>query len=89
MRCHKHGNATCGILPGVDPAEAIASTQKESPSDTPAPAVVAWLSNPAPPVKPKTPAQILIEQIERGDVWNHAGEWQGRGPEPEKEDPTP
>jgi len=56
---------------------------------TPAPAVVAWLSNPAPPVKPKTPAQILIEQIERGDVWNHAGEWQGRGPQPEKEDPTP
>ena len=51
----------CGILPAVDPLDALTDTgRKDYAADT-APAVAAWLHNPAATAKPKTYAQILEE----------------------------
>ena len=66
-----------GIIPSVEPAELIATTERETAQDTTAPAAAHWLGNPNPQEKQLTFAQLLALE----PPWT--------GPEPaEEEDPA-
>jgi hypothetical protein len=53
-----------GILPTVEPAERIATTERETAKDTTAPAAAHWLGNPNPQEKQLTFAQLLALEPE-------------------------
>ena len=53
-----------GILPAVEPAERIATTERETAKDTTAPAAAHWLGNPNPQEKQLTFAQLLALEPE-------------------------
>jgi hypothetical protein len=73
----------------MNPAEAIATADQESAETQSAAAAAAWLTNPAAYTKLPSLLDRLLDEIERGDVWDNEGNWLGQGPEPfneEKED---
>jgi hypothetical protein len=53
-----------GIIPPVEPAERIATTERETAKDTTAPAAAHWLGNPNPQEKQLTFAQLLALEPE-------------------------
>lgn len=59
--------STRGMLPAMNPAEALGIVPKTRPSDAQPPAsapeAVAWLSNPTQPAQRLTQAQRLMEEL--------------------------